>query len=277
MTVATVTRGLALSCHPIPALAVTAITAGLCALAGLPLGVAIAVTATVFAGQLSIGWSNDYLDAARDGDAHRTDKPIAAGELERRVAGIAALVALGTSIVLSGLLGWQGALMAVGTTLCGWAYNLGIKATVLSWLPYAIAFGFLPAVVTLSADPPRWPAAWVMLSAALFGVAAHFANVLPDLEDDKANGVRGLPHHMGARAAAITAACLLACAATLVLVGPGTDPNMWRVLGFAATLVVTTLAVRLAYRDPGSPNFFRAVILIAGIVLVAFAVGGVDL
>jgi 4-hydroxybenzoate polyprenyltransferase len=36
-----------------------------------------------------------------------------------------------------------------------------ILTLALSWLPYAIAFAFgmLPAVATLSASPPRWPAA----------------------------------------------------------------------------------------------------------------------
>ena len=59
-------RALALSCHPIPSVAVTAISAGLVALADLPIGRGALVTGAVFTGQLSIGWSNDYLDAERD-------------------------------------------------------------------------------------------------------------------------------------------------------------------------------------------------------------------
>ena len=38
----------------------------------------------------------------------------------------------------------------------GWAYNLGLKSTAWSWAPYAVAFGALPAVVSL-ADDPRLP------------------------------------------------------------------------------------------------------------------------
>ena len=59
-------RALALSCHPIPALAVTALSAGLAALAHLPVGRGLLLTATILTGQLSIGWGNDYLDAERD-------------------------------------------------------------------------------------------------------------------------------------------------------------------------------------------------------------------
>jgi len=51
------------------------------------------VTGTVFTDQLSIGWSNDYLDAERDRAVLRSDKPVATGAIEPRVAGIAAVVA----------------------------------------------------------------------------------------------------------------------------------------------------------------------------------------
>src|SRR5665647_252906 len=101
-------RALALSCHPIPSVAVTAISAGLVALADLPIGRGALVTGTVFTGQLSIGWSNDYLDAARDRAVHRSDKPIATGAMETRVAGIAAVVALSLTLALSAALGWPG-------------------------------------------------------------------------------------------------------------------------------------------------------------------------
>ena len=104
------------------------------------------MTGTVFTGQLSIGWSNDYLDAERDRAMLRPDKPVATGAMEPRVAGIAAVVALSLTLALSAALGWPGGAAALAIVLCAWAYNLGLKATVLSWLPYAIAFGMLPAV-----------------------------------------------------------------------------------------------------------------------------------
>src|ERR1039458_7091647 len=94
MSPSTLLRALALSCHPIPSLAVTALTAGLAALADLSLGRAALVTAAVFTGQLSIGWSNDYLDADRDRAVHRGDKPVATGVVAPAVPAIAALVAL---------------------------------------------------------------------------------------------------------------------------------------------------------------------------------------
>src|SRR5665811_2394229 len=125
-------RALALSCHPIPSVAVTAISAGLVALADLPIDRGALVTGAVFTGQLSIGWSNDYLDAERDRAVLRSDKPVATGAMEPRVAGIAAVVALILTLALSAALGWPGGAAALATVLCAWAYNLGLKATALS-------------------------------------------------------------------------------------------------------------------------------------------------
>jgi len=277
MSTTTLVRALALSCHPIPSLAVTALTAGLAALAGLPAGRGVLVTVAVFTGQLSIGWSNDYIDAERDQAVDRADKPLAAGELAPRIAGIAAVVALILTLVLSAELGWPGGAAVLGTAACGWAYNLGLKATAVSWLPYAIAFGLLPAVVTLSDSPPRWPPAWALTAGALLGVAAHLANVLPDLHDDDATGIRGLPHRLGAKTTALTGAGLLLAASAVILFSAGGPAGPWRWAGFAAALLVAASAAASAYRDPSSQRFFRATILIAAMDLIFFALSGSSL
>ena len=270
-------RALALSCHPLPSVAVTMLGAGLAALAGLSVGRAVLVTAVVFTGQLSIGWSNDYLDAERDRAVHRSDKPVAVGAVAPRVAGIAAVVALIVTIALSAALGWPGGAAALVIVLCGWLYNLGLKGTVLSWLPYAIAFGMLPAVATMSASPSRWPAAWALSAGALLGVAAHLANVLPDLREDVATGIRGLPHRLGARATALTAAAILLAASAAILFGPGGRAGLWGWVGFLAAVLVAGVAVTAAYRDPSSRRFFQATILIAGLNLTFFALSGTHL
>ena len=281
MSSTTLVRALALSCHPIPSLAVTSLTAGLALLAGLPPGRGILVTAAVFTGQLSIGWSTDYLDAERDLAVDRRDKPVAAGAVAPRVAGLATVVALTVTIALSAALGWPGGAAALGTAACGWAYNLGLKATVFSWVPYAIAFGLLPAVVTLSDSPPRWPPAWALTAGALLGVAAHLANALPDLRDDEATGVRGLPHRLGERPTALTGAGLLLAASAVILFGSGEgaggQPGWWRPAGFVAAVLVAGAAAASAVRDPSSQRFFRATILITVMDLIFFALSGTSL
>lgn len=277
MSLPPLVRALALSCHPLPSVAVTALAAGLAALAGLPPGLVILVTAAVFTGQLSIGWSNDFLDAERDRAVNRTDKPVAAGAVTARAAGLATGVALTLTLVLSAALGWPGGAVALVTVLCGWVYNLGLKATVLSWLPYAVAFGLLPAIATLSATPSRWPAAWAMTAGALLGVAAHLANVLPDLSQDASTGVRGLPHRLGAKGTALSGAGLLLAVSAVVVLGPGSQPGPWRWAGFGAAVLIAAAAATSAYRDPSSRRFFLAIILIAVLDLAFFALSGTGL
>jgi len=265
-----------MSCHPLPSVAVTALTAGLAALADLPAGRAVLLTAAVFTGQLSIGWSNDFVDAGRDRAAGRAGKPVATGAVAPRAAGVAALAALTATLTLSAALGWPGGVAALAATACGWVYNLGLKSTVLSWLPYAIAFGMLPATATLAASPTRWPAAWAMTAGALLGVAAHLANTLPDLRDDAATGVRGLPHRLGAKATTAAGTGILLAASAVILFGPG-QPGLWRWAGFVTAGLLAGTASAGAYRDPSSRRFFPAIILIAVLDLVFFALSGTGL
>src|SRR6476619_365305 len=123
-------RALVLSCHPLPTVAVTAISAGLAALAGLSIGRAALMVTAVFAGQLSIGWSNDAIDAARDRATRRSDKPVAQGAVSIRAVGVAAGLALRAAVVLSLALGWQPGLASLTVVACGWLYNLGLKETI---------------------------------------------------------------------------------------------------------------------------------------------------
>jgi hypothetical protein len=53
-------------------------------------------------------------------------------------------------------------------------------------------------LVTLALPEPALASPWAFAAGALLGVAAHFANVLPDLDDDRATGVRGLPQSLAA-------------------------------------------------------------------------------
>lgn len=249
--------------HPGPTVAVTALTAMLAAASGLPAQRSLLVIAAVLAGQLSIGWGNDLVDARRDRSVGRLDKPLATGAVTARQVLVALVVALVVCVVLSAAAGWRSAVAHLGcVVVSGHAYNLGLKGTALSWLPYAVAFGALPAVVTYAAEPPVAPPWWMLVVGASLGVAAHFLNVLPDLDDDAATGVRGLPHRLGAAWSRIGATALLLLASLVaVLAGLGAGPAGWLVLGVVAALAV--VALRGSGRAP-----FRAAV---GIALVDVA------
>lgn len=234
------TRAVLAAAHLGPAVAVT-VLAGLLALAqGLGPGRSVLVVAAVLTGQLSIGWSNDLVDLSRDRRSGRTDKPLVTGAAPVAVVRAACAVALLACVVLSLACGLAAGLIHLVCVAAGWSYNLGLKSTAWSWLPYAVAFGGLPVFVALAgSDTPPW---WWPVGGALLGVGAHLLNVLPDLEDDAATGVRGLPHRLGARWIAPAAAAVLV-GATVVVVAGASPPLVWAVpvgvvvLGLAALVV----------------------------------------
>lgn len=241
--------------HIGPSVAVTTI-AGLLALAlGLPWYDGVVVTLAVFTGQLTIGWGNDLLDADRDREVGRPDKPLANGDLTPSVVRRWLVIAGAACVVLSLLAGWRSGVTHLAIVALGHLYNLSVKATPWSWLPYAMAFGGLPAVVSLANSPPQWPPVWMLGAAATLGVAAHFLNALPDLEDDAATGVRGLPHRLGAFGSRIVATVLLVVASVVVVLGPAGTPAAW---SWTALIVVVALAA-LALRGQGRTPFYAAV------------------
>jgi 4-hydroxybenzoate polyprenyltransferase len=253
--------GLARACHPEPTIAVTALFTAFAAAAGRGTGTWW-VAAAVLAGQLSVGWSNDYLDRARDARTARPDKPIVAGAVPARLVGTAALLALAASVPLSFGSGWRAAAAHLAGVAAAWAYNLGLKATAVSALPYAIGFGGLPAFVVLGLAGHPAPPVWLVLAGALLGVGAHFANVLPDLADDLRTGVRGLPHRLGASVSAALAALFLLAASLVLAFGPG-RPHAVVLAAVAAGAAALLAAAVVTGRRPGSRAAFRVTILVA--------------
>jgi 4-hydroxybenzoate polyprenyltransferase len=210
-------RGLVLACHPLPTVAVTAFATAFAAAVGLPGGRVALVALAVLLGQLSIGWCNDWVDAPRDVAAGRRDKPAATGVVPPQVLGVAAVVALLACAAASLALGVRAAAAHALTVLGGWAYDLWLKPTLASFVPYAVAFGALPAVATLAAATPRLPEPGVMAGGALLGLAAHFTNTVGDTEADAATGVRGLPQRLGAGTSLRVSAVLVVLAAASLL------------------------------------------------------------
>jgi 4-hydroxybenzoate polyprenyltransferase len=227
-------KGLLGASHPLPSLAVTVLATALSAGAGRSAGGCVLVAAAVLSGQLSIGWCNDLVDRARDVAAGRRDKPLATGAVSVRLVTGACALAVVLCVPLSLASGWRAGVAHLAGVAGGWAYDLGLKRTPWSFLPYAVSFALLAAFITLGLPGHPAPPAWLLVAAALLGTGAHFLNVVPDVDADLAAGVRGLPQRMGAAAAAATGAVLLAAAAVVVTFGPGRPPWWaWTGLGVA--------------------------------------------
>lgn len=267
------TAGLLGSAHLEPSLAVTAAACVLAVGAGLG-GRAWMVALAVGAGQLSIGWSNDWLDWRRDRAAGRRDKPVARDELRPRTVAVAAAAALLLCAVASLTLGGTAAVVHLLAVAAGWLYNIRAKHTWYSVAPWAFAFGLLPAVVTLTLPLGRWPAWWMVAAGAIVGSGAHFANALPDLESDRATGVRGLPHRLGRRRSLSATVGLVAVGVAVIVAGSAARPAAIAVgVAGAVGLPAVTLAVARS-RDRLA---FRGLVLLLLVLAVGMVAGGAAL
>jgi 4-hydroxybenzoate polyprenyltransferase len=264
-------RALIIAGHPGPSLAFAAMTALLAAQAA-PHGIGPLLTApAMLAGQLSIGWSNDALDAPRDTAAGRTDKPVATGAISVRAVWIAAFAALLAALAMSLAIGLVTAVILAVIVGAMWAYNVGLKSTLASGLTFVFGFGPIPAYAasTLPGHPvPTW---YVTAAAALLGLGGHFANVLPDLTADRATGVNGLPQQVAARWGAGTvraiAVVLLLSASVLLLLA---SSRRWVALaGLGTAVLLAAISARGTGRVP-----FRAAIGIGAVDAVVLVAGG---
>jgi len=264
--------------HPEPGAAVTLAATLLAVSVGHDWRRTLVVATTVGASQLAIGWHNDLLDAERDATVGRADKPVATGAVSRRAVGVAAAVAAAATVVISLLAGLPAALAATGALASALLYNRPLKSTPFSVVPYVVSFALLPSFVVLALPGQPAPPVWMVAAGGLLGGGAHFANVLPDLDDDARTGVRGLPHRLGPPwSRAIAAGLLLAATLTLAL-GPAGPPSWAGLTAVALALVVLPIGWyrgrRASARGARPVAVFRAVMVVALIDVILLVAAG---
>ena len=209
-------RGLLKASHFIPSLIVSSVAFAF----GVHYwweGPAYVIAFTVFTGQLVVGWSNDLYDFADDQKHQRLNKPLVSGVITEKYlrSWLIFMVPFSFLVNLLGPLGFKGGLLYWLGIGCGVAYNFYFKFTFLSPLPFAVAFAILPSCIAISKDVT--PPLWMWLGGALLGCAAHFVNVLKDLDQDRASEIKGLPQIVGKKAS-IAIAAVLSVIALVVLV-----------------------------------------------------------
>jgi 4-hydroxybenzoate polyprenyltransferase len=266
-------RALLAATHLEPSLAVTAIACALALGAGQSPGGVALVGVTVLAGQFSVGWGNDWLDQGRDRAAGRIEKPLVAGTANPRAVRSAAFIALAVAAVASLAFGVFAAavhLLAVGA---GWAYDLRLKFTRASVVPYVVAFSLLPVFVWRGLPGSPLPPWWTVLAAGLLGAGGHFTNVLPDLLADTRTGVRGLPQRLGLRPSLAAAAALLTAGVVIILAGG--DAGAPTLLAGAVSLGIIA-AIVVAGLNRRTMLAFRLTIGAAGAAVAAFVLGVAD-
>ena len=208
--------GLAKASHFGPSLLVTALSYFFAQLYWQP-GSALIIALGFFSGQLIVGWSNDLIDYVDDLSHQRVNKPLVAGLITRKFlqSWLVVMIPVALVINLFGPLGFVGGGLSIFAIVWALGYNFYFKFNIFSPLPYAVAFAILPSCMAFSQD--KTPPAWMWLGGALFGMAAHFLNVLKDMDQDHASGIKGLPQRCGKTGSIIAATILIALGVTLLL------------------------------------------------------------
>lgn len=232
--------GLVRLVHPFPSGLDAAVTLVLALLAGASAGRAVLLGAAMLAIQFSIGAFNDVLDAPADASSGRA-KPLVDGRVPVRLALGVAAAAGPVGLILAGLAGPVTALVALLGYGIGLAYDLRLKASPWSWLPYAAGIPLLPVFAWVGATGGV-PGPILVLAglAALAGAALAIANSLADAERDAASRTATVARALGHTRAIRVAACLelivgtVAAGSAVALAGPA--PGTWLALAGAATL-----------------------------------------
>ncbi len=209
-------RGLLKASHFGPTLLVTAISFGFATYYWWE-GPAFVIAFGVFTGQLVVGWSNDLYDYQDDLRHDRQNKPLVAQSISQKTLQrwLRFMVPFSFIANLFGPLGIRGGLVYMLGIACGVAYNFYFKFSPLSPLPYAIAFAALPSSIAISKEIT--PPTWMWLGGALFGMAAHFINVIKDMKEDQVSQIRGLPQILGTKKSILAASVLIALGIALLL------------------------------------------------------------
>lgn len=209
-------------------------------------GPALVIAFGIFLGQLLVGWSNDLNDYPDDLKHNRTSKPLVSGELTSKqlLRAIKICTPLAFVFNLFGPLGIKGGLLYLFGVGMGVAYNFYFKSTPLSPLPYALAFAALVSSIVLATD--RTPPVWLITSGSLLGVAAHFANVLKDLDQDLKSGIKGLPQIVGKLYSRLIVTVLLIITTLILHLA---NPNLpLLIIGLIAAIITSFASDRLIFK-----------------------------
>jgi 4-hydroxybenzoate polyprenyltransferase len=166
--------------------------------AGSAAPVALDLGLAMVALQAGIGATNDLVDAPRDA-GRKPNKPIPAGVVSRQAAFVVAVVSFASGVALAGVAGGlTGVALGLVVIAIGLTYDLWLKGTAWSWLPFAIGIPVLPVFGWLGATGTL-PVEFVVLIPAAVGAGAALAisNSLVDVDRDRGAGSSSIAIALG--------------------------------------------------------------------------------
>ena len=258
--------------HPIPSLLTTLASLGFAWIFGIgPRDRRFWWIATIMLlVQFSISALNEWADADLDRRARR-QRPIPLGLVSRGAAlAIAVVAAVGAFLlcVLADLGPFALLLVGIGTA-CGWAYDLQLKATPLSVVPFAIAFPLMPFWTGALAARPLSSLVILFLGGSPLAAAIHLADAIPDRDPDRAAGLRTLAVALGTPRAELAAAGFLllgSLVSTILVIRRGQSSTAALSL---VTVAASGLVVGISSRAGRLSSLFGKWMVIAAAALAA--------
>jgi 4-hydroxybenzoate polyprenyltransferase len=232
--------------HPFPSLLDGGATLAIALLAGGRPSDALRLGVAMIALQVAIGTINDLVDVPRDA-GRKPGKPIPAGLVGPTLATLLALVAAAVGLVLSLPSGLAAGVLAVLILAIGLLYDLWLRGTAWSWLPFALGIPLLPVYAWVGATG-RIPALFIVLvpTAFISGAGLAIANALADVERDADAGARSVARQLGP-AGAWTAHAMLQVTVVAVALASllGAGAGITLLLGAAGATAVVLAGVWL--------------------------------
>jgi 4-hydroxybenzoate polyprenyltransferase len=166
-------------------------------------GTAIALGVSMTGLQFAIGAVNDIVDAPADA-GRKAGKPIPAAAVTPGQARVVAVASGAAGLLIAAVVDPGLVPLALVVLGIGLAYDLWLKGTTLSWLPFAAGIPLLPVYGWLGATGGL-PGVFLVLvpAAANAGTALAIANAIVDTERDEAAGQKSIALALGLRRAAV--------------------------------------------------------------------------
>jgi 4-hydroxybenzoate polyprenyltransferase len=250
--------GLVRLVHPFPSILDGVVVSAVALLAGASTVDALRLGVAMSSLQFGIGATNDLVDAPRDA-GHKPGKPIPAGLIGRPTALGVAAAAFVLGLLLSAASGPALAVLALVVIGIGLGYDLVLKGTPWSWVPFAVGIPILPVFGWLG-TAGTLPAVFGLLVpvAVAAGAALAIANALADVERDLAAGAASIATALGPRRAwAIQAGLILAIVVVAGVSAAALGASMGQVALVAAAGVVPLAGAALG-RGGGAARRERA-------------------
>jgi 4-hydroxybenzoate polyprenyltransferase len=233
--------------HPFPSILDGIVTGSVAVLGGAATGRAIQVGVAMTLLQLGIGTANDLVDAPRDA-GRKPGKPIPGGLVPRSGALVVAAGCFAAGVALAVALSPAVGALALVVIAIGLAYDLRLKGTALSWLPFAVGIPILPVFGWVAATGSLSAIFLALVPTAMIaGASLAISNALVDVERDRAAGVSSVALALGERNAVGLGQALVAGVWLLAVGSALVEGAAWPAVGaIAATGLVPVVAAALS-------------------------------